>query len=102
MAYRVPGLAGRSHQLVAGVRDQRRAGVRHQCDRLLARRRAAFGRASGGIVFVIGRERRRDAVALVSLRVTRVSSQAMTSAAGQQFERAQGDVAQVSDGVATR
>ena len=63
---RVAGLARRAHQLVAGIGNQRRAGVGDQRDGFAARRAAPaiFGRASAGVVLVIGRERRGDAVVL--------------------------------------
>ena len=92
------GLAGRAHQLVTGIGDQRRAGVRHQRDCLACgKTRKQLRPRFGGIVLVIGRERRRDAVAFGELAGDAGVLAGDDVGAGEQFERAQGDVAQISD-----
>ena len=63
-----PASLRRAHQLVAGIGNQRRAGVRHQRHRLAVRQPGEQLRPRlGRVMLVIGRERRRDAVALGQL-----------------------------------
>ena len=75
-------LACRAHELVAGVGDQRGAGIGDERDGgALGEPCQQLGPGLGGVVVVIGRERGGDGVMVESLRVTRVSSQAIRSAA---------------------
>ena len=62
------GLVRRAHQLVARIGNQRRAGVRDQRDRRArGKPRQQLRPRLGGIVLVVGRQRRRDAVAFEEL-----------------------------------
>ena len=92
------GIACASHQLEAGVGDERRPGVRYQCNALAGGEPGHQLRAGRrGVVLVVGGERRGDAVM-----VEQPSCDAGVLAGdqigrGQGLERPQRDVAQVAD-----
>ena len=59
----VPGRARFARQLVAGIRNERRAGIGHERDGLAGGEpRHQLRPRERGIVLVIGRQRRRDAI----------------------------------------
>ena len=86
----MPGLCCRANELEAGIGDERRAGIRNK------RNRGAVGEPAQQqrprlrrVVFVIGRLRRRDAVAVEQFaRDTGVLAGDQIGA-GERFERAQ-------------
>ena len=97
--HRVAGVLRGAHQLVARIGDERRAGIGHQRDRRAFGQPAQqmSGRACRRIVVVIGRERRRDAVAVEELsRHPRILAGDQVGAR-QRRERPQRDVAEIAD-----
>ena len=94
-----PGRDRRAHQLVARIRDQRRAGIARQRDH--GARPAAGRRSAGARAPRCARGRRaaraRSHGGAAACRVTRVSSQTTTSAVAQHRERARREVAEIAD-----
>ena len=92
------GLAGRAHQLEARIGNERRAGVGHQRDRLArGEPRQELRPRRRGVVLVVGRQRRRDAVVVEQLpRDPRVLAGDQVGR-GEGLQRPQRDVAQVAD-----
>ena len=94
----MPRLLRGAHELIAGIGNQRRAGVGDERDcgavaepleELRPRRR--------GVVIVVGRERRDDGVAIEELaRHPRILAGDQIGA-GKRRERAQGDIAEIAD-----
>ena len=94
----VAGFAGRPHQLEAGIGDERRAGVRHQRDGgACGEPRDELRPRLGGVVVVVGRERRGDAVMVDELAGDPRVLAGDQVGGGQHLQRPQGDVAQVAD-----
>ena len=84
------GLARRAHQLVAGIGNQRRAGIGDQRDRFaVGKPRQQLRPRLGGVVLVIGRQRRRDAVMLEQLAGDAGVLAGDDVGGGQHFQRAQ-------------
>ena len=95
---RVTGVMSRPHQLVAGIRYQRRARVRHQCDRLAVREASEQLRPRfGGVMFVVRREWRCDAVTFGQLAGDAGILAGNDIGTREQFQRTQADIAQVPD-----
>ena len=94
----VTGLYRFAYQLVTGIGNQRRAGIRDQRDRLpFAQAGEQLRPRLGRVVLVVGRERRCDAVMLGELAGDAAVLAGDHVGGGQRLERAQADVAQVPD-----
>ena len=96
--HRETGLAGGADQLEARIGNQRRAGVRHECDRFAGGHpRQELGPRRRGIVLVVGGQRRRDAVMVEQLpRHPRILAGNHVSRS-EGLQRPERDVAQVAD-----
>ena len=91
-------LACRAHELVAGVGDQRGAGIGDERDGCaLGEPCQQLGPGLGGVVVVIGRERGGDGVMVDELAGDPGVLAGDHVGRGQDFQRPHGDVAQVSD-----
>ena len=96
--HRMAGGADLAHQLEAGIGNQRRAGIRDQRDRGALRQPFQdFRPRQRGVVLVIGFEQRRDRVALGQPAGDAGILAGDDVDAGQRFQRAQGDVAEIAD-----
>ena len=92
------GGADLAHQLEAGIGNQRRAGIRHQRDRDALRQLLQDdGARLRGVVLVIGFQLRRDPVALGQPARHPCVFAGDDVDAGQGFQRAQRDVAEIAD-----
>ncbi|MGY4465984.1 hypothetical protein ACVWWK_001666 [Bradyrhizobium sp. LB9.1b] len=96
---RVAGGADLAHQLEAGIRDQRRAGVRHQRDgAALPQRLQDFWTGRFGVVLVILLELRRNGVALGQTPRDAGVLAGDDIDPGEGLQRPQRDVAEIADG----
>ncbi len=87
-----------AHQLESGIGNQRRAGIRNQRDGGAVGEPAQQHRPRlGGIVLVIGRERRCDGVAVEQFAGDAGVLAGDQVGAGERFQRAQRDVAEIAD-----
>ena len=92
------GLVHRAHELEAGIGDERRAGIGHERDGVaLGETRDQLRPRLGGVVIVVGRQRRRDAVVIDELAGDAGVLASDHVGGGQYLQRAQGGVAQVAD-----
>ncbi len=94
----VTGLARRAHQLEARIGNERRAGVGDERDRFAGGEpRQELRPRRRGVVLVVGRQRRRDAVVVEQLAGDAGVLAGDHVGRGERLQRPQRDVAQVAD-----
>ncbi len=95
---RMAGVLRGAHEFVTWIGNERRAGVRHQCDGGAVGEPAQQHRPRfAGIVLVIGRERGRDGVAVEQFAGDAGVLAGDQVGAGKRFQGAQRDVAEIAN-----